>query len=124
MTELTSGDGSIAEVREGMRVVDVDGKALGRVQEIRMPDPGAVTARGQGTAGDDGLLVHLAHVAVAFGGGSVPRGQAQERLARLGYVRVDACGVSSGDRYVAGDEIVSVTAETVHLNVPIDMVLG
>ncbi len=121
MVDMTSSGGLIAAVREGMRVVDVNGEELGTVEEIRMSDPSAVTAEGQGTGGTGGLLGYLA---TAFAGGNgLPR-QAQERLARLGYVRVDAAGIFSGDRYVAGDEIATVVGDTVHLNLPGDRLLG
>lgn len=118
---MTSDDGPIGEVREGMRVVDVDGEELGSVEEVRMSDPDVVTSQGQGDVGAGGGL--LAHLATAFGGGSGLSEQAQERLTRLGYVRVAATGAFSGDRYVAADEIVTVAADTVHLNVSDEKVL-
>jgi len=121
MVDMTSSGGPIAEVREGMQVVDVDGEEVGSVEEIRMSDPGAVTAQGQGTGGTEGLLGHLA---TAFGGSSGLPEQEQERLARLGYVRVDATGAFSGDRYVASDQIAEVVADTVHLSVRSDSLLG
>ena len=35
------------EVREGMRVVDSDGKAIGKVEDFKMGDPSVTTAAGE-----------------------------------------------------------------------------
>ena len=120
MVDTTSSGGPIAAVREGMQVVDVNGETVGTVSDVRMSDPGAVTAEGQGS----GSTGFLGAIADAFGaGGNVPD-QAKERLARLGYLRVDAAGVFSGDRYVASDEIAEVSGDTVQLSVPGDRLVG
>ena len=121
MASMTSSGGPISEVRDGMRVVDSAGQDVGSVEEVRMSDPGSTTPAGQGTGDSGGLLSGIAR---AFGGGSGLTEQAQERLARLGYVRVDASGLFSGDRYVAADEIVDVSGDVVHLSVPADRLLG
>ncbi|WP_066588093.1 hypothetical protein [Cellulomonas timonensis] len=39
--------GPIAHVREGTKVVDVEGREVGKVGFVRMGDPEAVTGRGQ-----------------------------------------------------------------------------
>lgn len=120
MVDMTSSGGPIAAVREDMRVVDSTGKELGKVTDVRMSDPGAVTTEGQGT-GSGGVLQDLAAL---FGGGSDLSEHQQERLVRLGYVRVDAKGIFSGDRYVASDEIAEVSGDTVTLSVPGDRLVG
>jgi len=57
---------------------------------------------------------------LAFGADSGVSRQAQERLARLGYLRVDASGLFAGHRYVEADQIASVSEDRVHLSVPAD----
>lgn len=120
MVDMTSSGGPIAEVREGMGVRDVDGESIGSVVEVRLGDPGAATGAGQG-GGSTGLLGAIAE---AFGGGGDVPEQAQERLVRLGYVRIDASGMFSGSKYVAGDEIAAVDGDTVRLSVPGDRLVG
>lgn len=120
-TGAGSGAGAISAVREGMRVVDAQGEDVGTVAEVRMSDPGSVTAQGQGGGGDGGLVGAV--VDAVAGGDGLPQ-QEQERLARLGYVRIDARGIFAGDRYAAGDEVAGVTGESVQLSVPKDRLVG
>lgn len=123
MTDITNDQqGPIAQVREGMRVVDSTGEVVGSVRGVRMGDPGAVTAAGQGTGDTDGTGGIVGAAIHAIAGDELPDG-ARERLERVGYVRVDARGLFSGDRYVAADEIADVTDE-VRLTVPKDTLLG
>ena len=121
MADMTSSSGPITHVRPGMDVVDVAGDKVGTVEDVRMSDEGVATAEGQEGAGSAGVL---GAVADAFtGGGDVPA-QEQERLARIGFLRVDAKGMFTGDRYVASDEIAEVRGDTVHLSVNGDRLLG
>lgn len=124
MTEThAEQQGPIAEVHEGMTVVDVVGEKVGTVRAVRMGDPGAVTSEGQGAAEDvqGGVVGALARVFSAAD--PVPDGL-RERLLRLGFVQIDAAGLFTGDRYAASDEIAEVAGETVHLSVGKDMLAG
>ncbi|WP_052207571.1 hypothetical protein [Sinomonas humi] len=103
----------IEQVREGMHVVGPDGKKIGKVAELKMGDPEAVTTEGQTapeTGGLGSLIDDLAETA------KLPRHIA-ERLLRLGYVKVDKSGLLAGDRYVAADELDRVEDDTLWLNV-------
>ena len=97
------GDGTraITLVREGMAVVDVHGEKLGKVKDVHLGDPDAVTAEGQET----------------IVGGDGPPASAAHWLARTGYVRIHK-GLLGGDAWVSGDDIASVDDDqTVHLSI-------
>ncbi|WP_125777121.1 DUF2171 domain-containing protein [Antribacter gilvus] len=117
MTEFSGPEGPIRDVTEGMRVVDADGETVGTVDEVRMADAGADTSAGQSSGGPRNVLEWVAEV---FGGESGLSPQAQERLARLGFVRVDGRGLFSGRRYVEADQIASVAGDEVRLSVTED----
>lgn len=116
----TGTDGPITEVHEGMTVLDSAGEKVGKVKAVRMGDPQAATAKGQESGFGHDILDHFA---IAFETSSVPTG-ARERLARMGFLHVDAAGIFTGDRYVASDEIASVDGDEVHLSVPRDDLIG
>lgn len=90
MTNATGDDGPIGEVQEGMTVLDSAGDKVGTVRAVRMGDPQAATAQGQERAEGKGILGQLA---AAFETDTLPDA-AKERLARLGFLRVDATGCS------------------------------
>ncbi|WP_298456777.1 hypothetical protein [uncultured Cellulomonas sp.] len=121
MLGATGGGEPIRDVREGMRVVDSAGDEVGTVSQVRMSDPGSATTEGQGMGRSSGLVGAVADAFV--GGGGLPE-QEQERLVRLGFVRIDAGGVFSGDRYAASDEIAAVTQDAVQLSVARDRLVG
>ena len=98
--------GPIEQVFEGMRVVDADGEEVGKVEFVKMGDPEAVTI-----AGEDPSTMPL-----------VPSPFA-ERLLRVGYIQIDRKGLFARDAYAAATEIERVEGETVHLNLPKDMLL-
>ena len=105
---------AMEQVRTGMRVVDSSGDEVGTVEDLKMGDPEAATAAGQGSgepgvAGDELLGV----------GGGLPPERA-ERLLRTGYLKVDSKGLFTGDTYVPADRVARVEGDTVHLNVPKD----
>lgn len=80
----------------------------------------AATAQGQESGSGRGILGHLA---AAFETDTLPEA-VTEWLVRLGFLRVAATGLFSGDRYVASDEIAGVRDEAVHLSVPADHLVG
>lgn len=121
MTEPWTGSNPLRDVREGMRVVDSTGSDVGTVREVRMADPQAVTTAGQGLGETQGGDVDIANM---FDRDSALPEQEQARLAREGYLRVDTGGIFSGDRYVAAEEVGSVSGDAVHLTVPSDRLLG
>jgi len=114
--------GPIEQVREGMHVVDSTGDKIGKVEDIRMGDPEAVTDEGN-ELGDTGFLGDLAQ---AIGGDErepdVP-GPARAKLLRTGYIKVDSGFFAGADRYVAADMIASVSDDTVRLRMPKDRLI-
>src|SRR5438105_2182227 len=52
-----TGSSAIARVREGMRVLDVAGSEIGKVEYVQMGDPEAVTTAGNQATPDLGGLV-------------------------------------------------------------------
>lgn len=112
MTELTGPTGPIRDVTTGMTVIDADGATVGTVDEVRMADAGAATGAGQSVEQPGGPV---AWIAEAFRGDSEMSRQAQERLLRLGYLRIDARGLFSGHRYVEADQVAEVDGDQVRL---------
>ena len=107
MTDLpTSGRDALAAVREGMHVVDSGGDDVGKVVGVHFGDPDAVTADGQYLSGDERL----------------PAGT-EQRLLRVGYVRIHAKGWFAGNRWAAADDVSHVADGVVHLGVSKDSLL-
>ena len=108
-------------VREGMTVVDSAGEKVGKVQDLKMGDPGATTEAGNELP-DGGFLGDIAE---AFSGDErepdVP-GPMRAQLLRTGYIKIDSPGfLFETDRYVPADQIDSVTGDTVRLRATKDM---
>ena len=85
----------MTEIREGMHVVDTDGKDVGKVRDFQAGDPEAVTVDG---ATDDPLVM-----GGPLGDTDLPRHEA-ERLIRLGWVKIHK-GLFTGDRFVSAEEL-------------------
>jgi hypothetical protein len=103
---------AITQVREGMRVVGADGDDLGKVSEVKMGDPEAMTSQGQQPDEQRGGMV-------GFAGGDNDPGddlppQHAERLRRTGYVKIKT-GLLGSDEYVAADDIDRVEGDTVYV---------
>jgi hypothetical protein len=102
-----SDPGPIADVREGMRVVDAAGNEVGRVTVVKMGDPGAVTTQGQILLNEPSLEAEKPHLPPEL----------SERLLRIGYIKVDRKGLFRSDVYAGADQIAKVDGDTVHLAV-------
>ncbi len=111
-----SNTGPIDLVVPGMRVIDATGAELGKVDDIKMGDPAAVTT--QGEEYDDGNLLDDIGRAV-FGGTALPE-QIRNNLLRVGYLRVDGRGLFDTDYFVAADQIARVEGDSVHLTLAKD----
>ena len=105
--------GTIEMVRDGMKVVDSEGKNVGTVEFVKMGEPGAATEQGNETQ-DTGLLGNMA---AAVGGDPEPDvpGPMRARLLRSGYLKVDGGFFFGTDRYVAPEQIANVQGDTVFL---------
>ncbi len=121
VTESRASDTPITRVAEGMTVLDVDGGKVGTVEEVRLGDPAAVTSDADQA---DPTGVHFPPLMDAFAADSDLDPQSRERLARVGYLRVDARGLFSGHRYVEAGQIAEVSGDRVLLSVPADQLLG
>jgi hypothetical protein len=109
--------GPIELVREGMTVIDSAGEKVGKVEGLKMGDPGAVTEQGNELQ-DTGLLGNIAEVFVGDEREPDVPGPMRARLLRSGYIKVDAPGfLIETDRYVSADRIASVEGDTVRLRV-------
>ncbi len=118
-TSDTVETGMIAQVREGMRVVDAGGADVGKVADVRMGDPSAVTTQGEDTGDGDSVLGDAG--AVLFGNLDTDLPESfRHQLARVGYIRVDGAGWFDSDRYASADQITDVSGDTVRLSVDRD----
>lgn len=119
MTADTVEGGPIAQVREGMTVVDAGGDDVGKVTFVKMGDPAAATTAGE-AAGDDGSVLDDAG-SLFFGDDDPDLPETfRNELLRVGYVKIDAKGWFGRDRYAAADQIAGVSGETVRLSVAKD----
>lgn len=120
MTTYSHGDeaGPIRDVREGMRVIDAAGEDVGTVAEVKMGDPDAATTEGE-SMGSGNFLTQLAR---GFGSDSGLHPQEQERLMRMGYLKIDGEGAFSGDGYVSAAHVKEVSGDRVQLDVSKDAI--
>lgn len=121
MTYSTSDNqGPIALVREGMSVIDATGAEIGEVAQVSMGDPQTITSAGQENAGPGGIVQAAMQV---FSGADGLPAQAKDRMARMGYVRIDASGLFSGHRYATSDQVAQVTGDVLRLSVAEDQLV-
>jgi sporulation protein YlmC with PRC-barrel domain len=102
----------IEQVREGMDVLASDGRKVGKVEDLKMGDPEAVTSDGQTDPETGGLIGTLIDDFAETS--KLPRHTA-ERLLRIGYVKIDRSGLFTGHAYLGSDELDRVEGDTVWL---------
>jgi hypothetical protein len=117
-------DDLLAMIKEGMKVVDADGDDVGTVSYVQMADlndrddvgaanrdeVGLFDLTPDNDPGDEGVLGGV------FGIGD----DVTERMERSGYVKIDASGIFTGDKYVEPYQIAAVDGDTVRLAVDKD----
>lgn len=103
---------SIAQVREGLTVVDAAGEELGKVDYVKLGDPGAATV-GADAPVNPGFLGTLFAVEAEPAVAEPHR----SRLLRFGFVKVDGKGWFDTDRYLRPSMIAAVVENTVRLRV-------
>jgi hypothetical protein len=120
----------LEQVREGMSVIDTDGRPLGTVTRLQLGDPQAVTTAGNEppTSAQAGVL--LAPAAATEGGagvvgslwgsdvdglGDVPDVLRRD-LRRAGFIQVDGVGLEGAKRFIPGDRIAEVADDIVRLH--------
>ena len=89
----------MTQIREGMHVVDSDGKDVGKVRDFQAGD-----AAGDATIGTAGALdATLGGSVGVLEDADLPRHEA-ERLSRTGWVKIHK-GLFTGDRFLSVDEL-------------------
>lgn len=109
--------GLMEQIREGMRVIDADGKEVGKVDYVQMGDPQAITTEGQELDAPDTFLDDLAGAFGARDEPRIPEPMRHEAL-RIGYIKIDAKGFFAADRYALATMIGAVENDAVILTVP------
>jgi hypothetical protein len=108
----------LSQVREGMRVVDVNGEELGKVESVQFGDPEGVTV-------SPIVLQDRIGLRAAFFDGPEPHVPEPffSHLLRLGFAKIDGRGWIDTDYYVTPDMIQSVSGNTVKLKAPKERVI-
>lgn len=106
----------LAQIREGMTVVDATGEEVGTVEYVKMGDPQAATTEGAVADRDNTLIEDAARAFGADAEPDVPEPFRSELL-REGFVKVDGPGWFGADRYLRAVDISDVTMDTVRLRV-------
>lgn len=112
----------LESVSEGMKVVDSHNHEIGTVEYVKMVevDPATGQPVANGIEEDDGHRETLLEVvAEAFSDDDIPE-EIQKRLLHDGFIRMDAAGIFSADRYVTPDQISGVSGDKVVLKVSKD----
>ena len=118
-------DDVLAMIKEGMTVVDVDGDDVGKVSHVQMADLNDADNTGAANRRDTGLFDltpdnarddDVGILEGFLGGGD----RITERMERSGYVRIDASGIFTGDKYVEPHQVASVEGDTVRLTIDKD----
>ncbi len=124
-----SDNSLIEHVNEGMRVFDSLGKEVGKVHDVRMGDPSAVT-----DAGEEHTLMTPDANAVASRVGTVLGADVDDvglrlpepersNMLRMGFFTVESggiLGIGAKELYVRSDMISDVMGDRVNLLVPMD----
>ena len=112
----------LAQVHEGMKVYDRMHNEIGTVDYVQMSDDNPATEEVEAaTPGnlrerDDSLIDNIAE---AFKPDELPE-EVRERLLQEGFIRIDSAGLFAADRYVAADQIMSVSGDELTLKVSKD----
>jgi len=114
---------SLRFVEEGMKVFDRERHEIGKVEYVQFGDDDPTTPEPE-AAGlsnlDEGRDTLIDNIAEAFGAGDDLPEEIRERLLQQGFVRIDADGLFAADRYVTPEQIDSVSADGLMLNVSKD----
>jgi hypothetical protein len=112
----------LAQVHEGMKVYDRMHNEIGTVDYVQMSDDNPATEEveaatpGKLRERDDSLIDNIAE---AFKPDELPE-EVRERLLQQGFIRIDSAGLFAADRYVAADQIMSVSGDELTLKVSKD----
>jgi hypothetical protein len=113
---------NLRSVEEGMKVFDSERHEIGTVEYVQFGDDNPATPEVEAAAPntldsrDETLMDAIAR---AFGNDDLPD-EIRQRLLLQGFVRIDANGLFATDRYVTPEQIASVSADGLMLNVTKD----
>jgi hypothetical protein len=103
----------IQRVYEGMKVVDADGKDIGKVEMVKMGDPEAMTTQGN----EVGPAAGIVPLDNEYDEPEVPQ-PIRDDLLRVGFIKVDGANLFDSDRYFRADVIEAVEGDTVRIRLP------
>ncbi len=113
----------LTQIEEGMEVFDDAGEQVGKVRQVRMTDeqPGQPGAETESTTTSESVRdpSFIEDIARAFVDEPQLPEDIRHRLLHEGFIRIDV-GLLHSDRFVMPEQIRSVSANEVHLNVGAD----
>ncbi len=113
---------NLRSIAEGMKVFDRERHEIGKVEYVQFGDDNPATPEVEAAAPntlDDRRSTLVGAIADAFGDDDLPE-EIRQRLLLQGFVRIDANGLFAADRYVTPEQIASVSADGLMLNVSKD----
>jgi len=113
---------NLRSIAEGMKVFDRERHEIGKVEYVQFGDDNQATPEVEAAAPntlDDRRNTLVGAIAAAFGDDDLPE-EIRQRLLLQGFVRIDANGLFAADRYVTPEQIASVSADGLMLNVSKD----
>jgi hypothetical protein len=113
---------NLRSIAEGMKVFDRERHEIGKVEYVQFGDDNPATPEVEAAAPntlDDQRSTLVDAIADAFGDDDLPE-EIRGRLLMQGFVRIDAKGLFAADRYVTPEQIASVSADGLMLNVSKD----
>jgi hypothetical protein len=113
---------NLRSIAEGMKVFDRERHEIGKVEYVQFGDDNQATPEVEAAAPntlDDRRNTLVGAIADAFGDDDLPE-EIRQRLLLQGFVRIDANGLFAADRYVTPEQIASVSADGLMLNVSKD----
>jgi hypothetical protein len=113
---------NLRSIAEGMKVFDRERHEIGKVEYVQFGDDNPATPEVEAAAPNtldnrDRSVVDA--IADVFGDDDLPE-EIRQRLLLQGFVRIDANGLFAADRYVTPEQIASVSADGLMLNVTKD----
>lgn len=130
LNDATGRFSILSQVREGMGIYDVRDNHIGRVDFVHF-GAASETQQELGTGpatnspADDPQMRRdtiIDNIAEAFHPNEVPE-QLENKLLMSGYIRMDADGIFAADRFIAPDQIASVSENKVFLTVNRDQLV-
>jgi hypothetical protein len=118
-SRVDAASSSLTTVEEGMDVRDVSGQSIGKVRDVYLGAPGAISGATDQAA--EGSLDRL--VTALTPADPLPR-EVIERLQQQGFIRIDSAGLFASDRYATAEQIASVSRDGVRLAVNRDELLA